>query len=75
MENEIIGLMSPETEKQAGAKFKFKNVVAETVDDTLIKIIDNNIFHPLSKKLPPDIKDVVVSALAQVIEEMPVIEI
>ena len=75
MEEEIIGLMSPETEKLAGKKFKFKNVIAETVDDPLIKIIDNNILHPLSLKLPDDIREVVIAALAQVIEEMPEIEI
>lgn len=75
MENEIIGLMSPETEKLAGKKFKFKNVIAETVDDPLIKIIDNNILHPLSLKLPDDIREVVIAALAQVIEEMPEIEV
>lgn len=73
--DEIIGLMSPETQKKAGAKFKFKNKIAELVDDPLIAIVDDKIFHPLSLKLPPDIRPMVIAALAQVIAEMPEIEI
>lgn len=72
---EVIGLMSPETQKKAGAKFKFKNKIAELVDDPLIGIVDDKILHPLSKKLPPDIRLVVIAALEQVIDEMPEIEI
>ena len=73
--SEFKGLMSPETEKMAGAKFKFKNVIVEAVDDLFISIVDNNILDPLAKKLPPEILSVVREALAAVIQEMPVIEI
>lgn len=69
------GLMSPETEKTLGAKLKFKNAIAEAVDDPFISIVDNNIFEPLSKKLPSNILPFVVEALAAVIDEMPEIEI
>lgn len=75
MEFQIVGLMSAETEKQLGAKLKFKNKTAELVDDTLIRIIDNRLLQPLSMKLNPDIKAEVIEALAAVIEEMPEIEI
>jgi len=75
MPDEIKGLMSPETEKALGKKLKFKNVVLEVVDDPLIKIIDNSILDPLSEKLPEDILTVVRAALAEVIEEMPEMEV
>ena len=69
------GAMSPETEKTLGAKFKFRNKIAELVDDPLVKVIDNNVLDPLIKKLPEDIADIVVETLAAVIDEMEVIEI
>lgn len=75
MKRDFKGAMSPETEKELGAKFKFKNKIAELVDDSLIKIVDNNILDPLIKKLPEDIANVVIETLAVVIEEMPTVEI
>ena len=75
MEEEIIGLMSSETEKELGKKLKFKNSILEIVDDPLVKIIDNKVLHPLAQKLPPDILPVVIAALAEVVSEMPEIEI
>ena len=75
MAEEVVGLMSPETQKMLGDKLKFKNVILELVDDPLIRILDDNVLQPLSKKLKPDVKEVVVSALAEVVNEMSTIEI
>ena len=75
MARDFKGAMSPETEKAAGAKFKFANKLIEMVDDPAIKIVDNYILDPLLKKLPEDVQDMVVEALAVVIDEMPEIEI
>ena len=72
---EFKGAMSPETEKKLGEKLKFKNVIAELVDDPLIKIIDDKLLAPLVDKLPADIKPVLIDALAEVINEMEPIEI
>ena len=53
----------------------FKNFIVETADGTFIKVVDNYIFEPLLKKLPEEIQEAVINAFADVIEEMPVVEI
>ena len=75
MPNEFKGLMSPETEKLAGKKLKFRNAIAEIVDDPAIALIDNNLLEPLARKLSPEVREVVTLALAEVVAEMPEIEI
>lgn len=69
------GALSPETEKLADKKFKFKNKIIEAGDKTLIKLIDNNLFEPLMNKLSEEVQDMIVEGFASVIEEMDVIEI
>lgn len=75
MAESFEGLMDPEREKTLGVKLKFKNKIAELVDDPLIRIIDNKLLEPLAKKLPPDVREVVSAALGEVIDEMEPIEI
>lgn len=75
MARDFKGAMSPETERLADEKFKFKNVILEAGDQTAIRLIDNHLLEPLLSKLPEDIQDLVVSGLAEVIKEMPVVEI
>lgn len=76
MPDKFVGAMSPETEKTLDKKLAFKNRWAELGDGYLIKVIDNNILEPLINKLPNDgTKELVQSMLAEVIEEMPVVEI
>lgn len=75
MSEEFKGAMSPETEKTADEKFKFKNFFLEAADGTFIKVVDNYLFDPLLQKLPEEMQSAVKTALAEVIAEMPVVEI
>ena len=45
------------------------------MDDPLIKIIDNRLFQPLKEKLPAEYHEVLIKALAEVVAEMPEMEI
>jgi len=75
MSEEVVGLMSPETEKTLEQKLVFKNKIIELLDKPILGLLDNKLFHPLSLKLEPDVRAVVIEALAAVIDEMEPIEI
>jgi len=73
---DIKGAMSRETEKVLDSKLKFKSKWLELGDGYLISIFDNKLLAPVLAKLKtPEERDNVRNALAEVIEQMPVIEI
>ena len=68
-------LMTKETVKELGAKLKFKNVVFEAVDDPVLLLVNNSLLSKIAEKLPEDILPLVQETIANVIHEMPEIEI
>lgn len=75
MGNDFKGALSPDSEKLLDSKLKFKNTWAELGDGYLIKILDNKLLSKVIQKLDGETADLVKTVLAEVIEEMPEVEI
>lgn len=75
-DKETKGAMSRETEKKLDEKLKFANKWVELADGKLIQLIDNKLLNPLMMKLKtPEEREEYRKMIAEVIDEMPVIEI